>query len=169
MLFCASSFAGLMCAEAMSDDATRVSTTVITTVYAFAMVLVTGLRTGRASATETDGSFDALFDSPHDADGRGGADGSAARGPAGAAAGPAASPVEQRRMAIEERCTQLARSRGLTPRETQILTYLAEGHGSGYIGEALYISPNTVRTHVHNIYRKLEVASREEVLELVKR
>ena len=170
MLFCASSFAGLMCAEAMSDDATRVSTTVITTVYAFAMVLVTGLRTGRASATEADGSFDALFDSPHDADGaEGGAGGPAARGPAGTTAGPAASPVEQRRAAIEERCAQLAHSCGLTPRETQILTYLAEGHGSGYIGEALYISPNTVRTHVHNIYRKLEVASREEVLELVKR
>ena len=172
MLFCASSFAGLMCAEAMSADATRVSTTVITTVYALAMVLVTGLRTGRASATEADGSFDALFDSPHDADGAdscGGAGSPAVRGPAGAAAGPAASPVEQRRAAIEERCAQLAHSCGLTPRETQILTYLAEGHGSGYIGEALYISPNTVRTHVHNIYRKLEVASREEVLELVKR
>ena len=37
-----------------------------------------------------------------------------------------------------------------------------------YIGEELVISPNTVRTHIHNIYRKLDVTSREDILRIVR-
>ncbi|MFR2588792.1 MAG: helix-turn-helix domain-containing protein [Adlercreutzia equolifaciens] len=49
-----------------------------------------------------------------------------------------------------------------------MLAYLAEGHSGAYISDVLFISPNTVRTHIHNIYRKLDVSSREDILRLTK-
>ena len=33
------------------------------------------------------------------------------------------------------------------------------------IGQALYVSVNTVKTHARSIFRKLEVSSRDEALE----
>lgn len=67
-----------------------------------------------------------------------------------------------------ERCTRIATEHHLTTREQEILSYLAEGHNGTYISEALFISPNTVRTHIHNIYRKLDVTSREDILRLTR-
>lgn len=67
-----------------------------------------------------------------------------------------------------DRCAQLAAAHGLTAREQEILAYLAEGHSGAYISDVLFISPNTVRTHIHNIYRKLDVSSREDILRLTK-
>ena len=69
---------------------------------------------------------------------------------------------------LDERCDALAAGYGLTGREREILGYLALGHSGVYIGDELLISPNTVRTHIHNIYRKLDVSSREDVLLLVR-
>lgn len=69
---------------------------------------------------------------------------------------------------IEARCDELARSYGLTAREREVLGFLAHGHNGVYIGEELVISPNTVRTHIHNIYRKLDVTSREDILRIVR-
>ena len=56
----------------------------------------------------------------------------------------------------------------LTAREREVLGFLAHGHNGVYIGEELVISPNTVRTHIHNIYRKLDVTSREDILRIVR-
>ena len=69
---------------------------------------------------------------------------------------------------IEARCDELARTYGLTAREREVLGFLAHGHNGVYIGEELVISPNTVRTHIHNIYRKLNVTSREDILRIVR-
>ena len=69
---------------------------------------------------------------------------------------------------IEARCDELAHAYGLTAREREVLGFLAHGHNGVYIGEELVISPNTVRTHIHNIYRKLDVTSREDILRLVR-
>lgn len=69
---------------------------------------------------------------------------------------------------VDERCDELARRYALTAREREILGYLAQGHTGSYIGDELLISPNTVRTHIHNIYRKFGVATRDEILELVR-
>ena len=63
---------------------------------------------------------------------------------------------------------RLADAHNLTAREQEILAYLAEGHSGAYISDVLFISPNTVRTHIHNIYRKLDVSSREDILRLTK-
>lgn len=66
----------------------------------------------------------------------------------------------------KEACEAIAAKYGLTSREQEILALLARGHNGVYISEILFISPNTVRTHIHNIYRKLGVSSREEVLSM---
>ena len=65
------------------------------------------------------------------------------------------------------RSRQIGSEYGLTPREIEICGYLGRGHGSIYISQALIISDSTVRTHIKNIYRKLGVSSREELLELM--
>lgn len=41
------------------------------------------------------------------------------------------------------------------------------GHSYVYIGKLLYVSESTVRTHVHHIYDKLGVSSREEMFQLI--
>jgi DNA-binding CsgD family transcriptional regulator len=45
----------------------------------------------------------------------------------------------------------------LSDREQQILHILATGRSYREIAEALFISVETVRTHVRNIYRKLQI------------
>jgi DNA-binding CsgD family transcriptional regulator len=48
----------------------------------------------------------------------------------------------------------------LSPRELEIARMVTEGHTNKQIGEALFIAPKTVKTHVYNIYRKLGVSNR---------
>ncbi|MEM6629347.1 MAG: response regulator transcription factor [Bacteroidota bacterium] len=52
----------------------------------------------------------------------------------------------------------------LTPRESEILRLLCEGQTYSSIGEALFISGHTVRSHIKNIYQKLYVNSRAEAV-----
>jgi len=52
----------------------------------------------------------------------------------------------------------------LTPREAEILTLLAKGHGSNEIAELLSISLNTVRNHIQNILQKFQVHTRLEAV-----
>ena len=53
---------------------------------------------------------------------------------------------------------------GLTGREHEVLTYLAEGSSNDEIGAALVISPKTVERHRENIMRKLNLHSRSELV-----
>lgn len=68
---------------------------------------------------------------------------------------------------LETRCEEIAEACGLTPRERDIVLHLGRGHSYAYIAGALGVSENTVRTHVRNLYRKLGISSREELLEVV--
>ncbi len=52
----------------------------------------------------------------------------------------------------------------LTPRESEVLTQLAEGGSNAEIGEILSISPKTVARHRENIMRKLNLHSRTELV-----
>jgi DNA-binding NarL/FixJ family response regulator len=52
----------------------------------------------------------------------------------------------------------------LTTREHEILSYLARGYRYREIADALFISIETVRTHLRNIYEKLHVRSRSEAV-----
>jgi len=48
----------------------------------------------------------------------------------------------------------------LTPREIEILSLIATGAKNDYIAEELFISPNTVKTHIYNIFKKINVPNR---------
>ena len=48
----------------------------------------------------------------------------------------------------------------LTPRELEILGYLAAGHSNKVIARRLYLAESTIKVHVQNILRKLELSSR---------
>ena len=51
-------------------------------------------------------------------------------------------------------------SEDLSAREREVLTHLCEGDNYSTIAQKLFISGNTVRSHIKSIYRKLEVNSR---------
>lgn len=61
----------------------------------------------------------------------------------------------------------LAKKAGLTQRETEVFSLLAKGHGIKFISDSLCISASTSKTHVYNIYRKLNIHTREELIDLV--
>ena len=52
----------------------------------------------------------------------------------------------------------------LTEREKEILDYLAKGYLYKEIAACLFISIDTVKKHIHNIYEKLQVQTRTEAL-----
>ena len=52
----------------------------------------------------------------------------------------------------------------LTEREREILAHAASGRGNKDIADQLCVSADTVKTHLHNIYRKLGVAGRVEAI-----
>lgn len=66
----------------------------------------------------------------------------------------------------KNQCARLAERFGLSIREQQILEYLAKGRSQPYIRDELILSKNTVATHVKHIYQKLNVHSRQELLDL---
>lgn len=53
---------------------------------------------------------------------------------------------------------------GLSSREMEVLECLAQGMTTVQIGEQLYISENTVKTHVRHILEKLEASNRAEAV-----
>lgn len=53
---------------------------------------------------------------------------------------------------------------GLSKREMEVLDCLAQGMTSAQIASDLYISENTVKTHVRHILEKLEAANRAEAV-----
>ncbi len=52
----------------------------------------------------------------------------------------------------------------LSDREREVLHYLAEGLSNRQIGDHLFISENTVKTHLQNLYAKLEVQRRTQAV-----
>jgi len=57
----------------------------------------------------------------------------------------------------------LMEKRPITPlseREQEVLLLVAEGHNNTEIARQLYVSPNTVKTHVRGILNKMGVKNR---------
>jgi DNA-binding CsgD family transcriptional regulator len=50
----------------------------------------------------------------------------------------------------------------LTRREMEILRLVAEGHSNSQLARMLWVTEQTVKFHLSNIYRKLDVANRTE-------
>ena len=59
---------------------------------------------------------------------------------------------------------QITPHTNLTARETEVLTHLCKGKSYKMIADTLFISEETVRRHIKNIYRKLEVHSKSEAV-----
>lgn len=57
----------------------------------------------------------------------------------------------------------------LNPREYETLQLLAKGYSNAEIAENLFISLSTVKTHVSNLFVKMDVKSRTKALEKAKR
>jgi LuxR family maltose regulon positive regulatory protein len=57
---------------------------------------------------------------------------------------------------------------GLTRREREVLVELARGRSYSAMATALFVSENTVKTHVSSVYRKLGVDRRIDALRVAR-
>jgi DNA-binding CsgD family transcriptional regulator len=53
---------------------------------------------------------------------------------------------------------------GISPRELEVLELLAEGHPNKEIARRLFVSANTIKTHLARLYEKLEVSRRTQAI-----
>jgi DNA-binding NarL/FixJ family response regulator len=51
----------------------------------------------------------------------------------------------------------------LSPREKEVLALVAAGHSNKAIAERLYLSPNTIKTHVSSLLTKLQAGTRVQL------
>lgn len=57
---------------------------------------------------------------------------------------------------------------GISKREYEILLKISEGHSNKEIGEALFVSESTVKSHISNLFTKLNVKRRTQALQRAK-
>jgi NarL family two-component system response regulator LiaR len=62
----------------------------------------------------------------------------------------------------EAKPSRRERPGGLTRRELEILKLVAEGHSNAALARMLWVTEQTVKFHLSNIYRKLDVTNRTE-------
>jgi DNA-binding CsgD family transcriptional regulator len=68
---------------------------------------------------------------------------------------------------IDEKCAEIGAEHKLTKREIEVMKLLCKGRSKSYIAETLFISENTVRSHARHIYQKLNVHSKQEMMDLL--
>lgn len=73
----------------------------------------------------------------------------------------------EKRGRFKRKCEATANRYLLSARETEVLFFLAKGHNATSIQEQLYISEGTTKTHIRHIYRKLDVHSQQELIQIV--
>ena len=64
-------------------------------------------------------------------------------------------------------CLRVGTRVQLTEREQQVMEQISLGRSQKFIAKRMTISHNTVRTHTGNLYAKLDIHSREELIELI--
>lgn len=72
-----------------------------------------------------------------------------------------------RKGAFRIACDEVAAEAQLTPRETEVFMLLAHGRNLGIVQDQLVISRDTAKSHLRNIYRKLDVHSQQELMNIV--
>lgn len=73
----------------------------------------------------------------------------------------------EKRGRFKRKCEATANRYLLSQRETEVLFFLAKGHNATSIQEQLFISEGTTKTHIRHIYRKLDVHSQQELIQMV--
>ena len=68
--------------------------------------------------------------------------------------------------ALTEQAEPLAR---LTTREREVASFIAEGLPNKKVAERLVLSHRTVENHIRNILKKLDIESRQDIIEIVSR
>lgn len=66
--------------------------------------------------------------------------------------------------ALEQRCAHVAKQRGLSVREGEVLVLLVKGDTRQDMCKTLQLSEGTIKTHLTHIYSKLDIHSRSELL-----
>jgi DNA-binding NarL/FixJ family response regulator len=56
------------------------------------------------------------------------------------------------------------RGEGLTDRESEILALITQGRSNAEVAELTFLSPNTVKSYIRNVYRKIGVSSRTQAV-----
>lgn len=69
------------------------------------------------------------------------------------------------RVTTQDTNQQAIEQLGISEREQSVLALLAEGCSNQEIADQLFISTNTVKTHLKNLYQKLEVKRRGQAVE----
>lgn len=67
----------------------------------------------------------------------------------------------------ESACRRIAQERGLSARQSELLGYFALGRDVSYVAQALYLSPNTIRSYRKDLYAALGIHSKQELIDLV--
>jgi len=65
--------------------------------------------------------------------------------------------------------TSLITQLEISKRELEILNLMAQGHSNQEIAAKLFVSLSTVKTHIQNLFEKLEVKRRTQAVEKAKR
>ncbi len=58
--------------------------------------------------------------------------------------------------------------RGISKRELEVLDLMAKGYSNQEIADKLYVSVNTIKTHLSNLFLKLEAARRTQAIQKAK-
>lgn len=89
--------------------------------------------------------------------------------PGGAAKGQAAggAAAQSETESIKQVCEEIAGRYLLSQRQTEVLYLLARGHNAAYIQDKLCITLSTAKSHIYNIYRKLDIHTQHELLAMV--
>lgn len=71
--------------------------------------------------------------------------------------------------ALRGACDRLSQRFGLTQRENEVLYLLASGRSRSFIEEELVISSGTAKTHIGNIYKKMDIHSKQDLISLARK
>ncbi len=70
---------------------------------------------------------------------------------------------------VERRCELMSQHLALSEREGEVMSYLLKGRSLRSIATEMFLSYNTVKTHVSHIYRKANVHTRDELIDVYDR
>lgn len=68
---------------------------------------------------------------------------------------------------LTEQIDRLAVKHGLSDREIEVILLYAQGRNRAFISQELFISENTVRDHIKNVYQKMRIHNKQELIDII--